>query len=92
MKAPRMNDIKIDWASTKKMRGLAARSQKIKITINIDSDLLSQIRNQAEKGGSPYQSYLNLLLRQALAQKATEETRLARLEKEIALIKKQLAA
>lgn len=87
-----MNDIKIDWASTKKMRGLAARSQKIKITINIDSDLLSQIRNQAKQGGSPYQSYLNLLLRQALSQKATEETRLARLEKEIALIKKQLAA
>ncbi len=92
MKAPNIKDLKIDWEGTKAMRRLAARSKKIKITINIDSDVLSEIRNLAGKGGSPYQSYLNLLLRQALAQKATEEARLDRLEKEVALIKKKIAA
>ncbi len=91
MKPPKL-DLKIDWEGTKRMRKLAARSQKIKITINIDSDILSQIRQRAGKNGSPYQLYLNHLLRETLSQKESEEARLDRLEREVALIKKKLAA
>lgn len=92
MKAPKLSDVKIDWAGTEKMRKLAARSRKIKITINLDSDLLSNLRQLAGKKGTPYQTYMNWLLREAMAQKVSEEERLDRLEKEVALIKKKLAA
>jgi predicted DNA binding CopG/RHH family protein len=87
-----MSDLKIDWEGTKKMRQLAARSRKIKITINLDTDILSQIRKMAAKGGTPYQSYLNWLLRETVNQKTAREDRLDRLEKEVALIKKKIAA
>lgn len=92
MKPPKISDLKIDWVGTKKMRDLAARSRKIKITINLDADVLSQVRKQAAKGGSPYQSYLNWLLRETLSRKSDNENRLDRLEREIALIKKKIAA
>ena len=92
MKPPKLSDLKIDWEGTKKMRQLAAKSRKIKITINLDADILAQIRKQAAKGGTPYQSYLNWLLRETVAQKTVDEGRLDRLEKEVALIKKKLAA
>ncbi len=92
MKEPKLRDLKIDWEGTKRMRRLAARSHKIKITINLDADILSQIRKMASKGGTPYQSYLNWLLRETVTQKASDEDRLDRLEREVALIKKKLAA
>jgi len=92
MKEPRLSDLKIDIEGTRAMRRLMAKNPKIKITINLDTDILSQIRKMAAKGGTPYQSYLNWLLRETLNQKTTEGDRLDRLEKEVALIKKWLAA
>ena len=92
MKPPRLSDIKIDWEGTKRIRKLAAKSRKIKITINLDADVLSQIRKLAAKGETPYQSYLNRLLRETLTQRQSEEDRLDRLEREISIIKKKLAA
>lgn len=68
------------------------RSQKVKITINVDADTLSAVRELAEKGGMPYQTLLNRLLRETVIQKKSEESRLARLEREVNRIKRELAA
>ena len=92
MKQPKLSDLKIDIAGTKAMRRLMARNPKVKITINLDADILSQIRKLAAKGGTPYQSYLNWLLRETVTQKSNNEDRLDRLEQEVAFIKKELAA
>ncbi len=92
MKQPKWSDLKLDKEGTLRMREEMARIQKIKITINLDSDVLDRIRNYANKKGTPYQRYLNALLRQAIKQKTEEESRLDRLEEEIIQLKKKLAA
>ncbi len=69
-----------------------AKVKKAKITINIDLDLLSAARTLAAKTDTPYQVFINQLLRQILAQKSEEKTRLDRLERALSLLKKKIAA
>lgn len=92
MKQPKMSDLRVARVATRLMRARMAKVQKIKITINLDADLLSQIRQLSEKRGTPYQTYLNRLLRETLAHRRGERSRLDRLERELAGIKKKLAA
>lgn len=91
MKQPKLHNLKIDMVGTRRIRE-RMRSQKVKITINVDSDTLSAVRELAEKGGMPYQTLLNRLLRETVILKKSEESRLARLEREVNRIKKELAA
>ncbi|MDV3238437.1 MAG: BrnA antitoxin family protein [Gammaproteobacteria bacterium] len=92
MKQPKMTNLRIDAAGTKKMRSAMQRARSVKITINIDADSLSALRETAERTGVPYQRLLNNILREGLSNQALTEDRLARIEKELARIKKKLAA
>ena len=92
MKEPNWKDLKIDWKGTRRLRRQMAKVQKIKITINLDEDMISAVRKLAAKQGSPYQTYLNWLLRKSVFEKESDESRIDHLERELALIKRKLAA
>jgi uncharacterized protein (DUF4415 family) len=68
----------------------AGGSGKIKITINIDQDILGILRTEAANTGIPYQRLINQLLRKALQQNSTLESRLERLEKRVNKLKRKL--
>jgi len=91
MKQPKMSDLKKDKKGTKAMREAMAKSKKVKITINFDSDILDEIKKLADEIGSPYQTLLNKMVKDSLARKKDEESRLDRLEKEIKALKKKIA-
>jgi predicted DNA binding CopG/RHH family protein len=87
-----MSDLKLNPERTSEIRKLAANSKKIKITINIDQESVEILRKMSSKTGVPYQKLLNQILREGLGKKNKNESRLDRLEREIAIIKKKLAA
>jgi len=92
MKQPKISDLKLDRSGTRRMRSQMAKVQKVKITINLDSDILSDVRQISAKRGTPYQTYLNQLIRETLSRRKQDESRLDRLERELAVIKKKLVA
>ena len=68
---------------------MMTKAKKIKITVNVDEDLLAELRRMADSTGMPYQSLLNRILKEAVMGKKTEGTRLDRLEQEIEMLKKK---
>ena len=93
MKIPKIRDVVINHEGTKKIRELA-KSGKTKITINIDSNSLREIKKLAEKNGASYQKLLNSLLIGALKMGTDlnfNMERLERLEKEVEKLKKKVA-
>lgn len=92
MRQPKMNDIVVDRKGTKRIRAEAARTKKIKITINIDQDSLEALREMAGTTGAPYQKLLNQILKEGLRKRVKSESRLDRLEKELARLKNKIAA
>jgi predicted DNA binding CopG/RHH family protein len=92
MKQPKLNDMKIDAKGTKALRKIMAKTKKVKITINVDEDLLAELRHMAEETGTPYQSLLNRVLKDAVMTKKNEGSRLDRLEREIERLKKKISA
>jgi predicted DNA binding CopG/RHH family protein len=73
MKQPKLSDLKIDVVATKKTRSMTTKAKKVKITINIEEDILNAVRDEAETSGVPYQTSSNhsplhfvLYMRQAL--------------------------
>ena len=91
MKQPKMSDLKYDKAGTEKMRKSMAKTKKVKITINFDANILDEVRAMAEKMGTPYQTLLNKIVKDALIKKNANESRLDRLERELKKLKKQIA-
>jgi predicted DNA binding CopG/RHH family protein len=91
MKQPKMKDLKYNEKKTKKMRESMAQSKKVKITINFDAEILNEIKDMAKEMGSPYQTLLNKIVKDALLEKALKESRLDHLEKELAKLKKKIA-
>ncbi len=92
MKQPKMSDMKIDKVGTRRMRAEMAKAKKVKITINLDSDLLGVLRQMAAERGAPYQSLINRILRQvAMEKKSIDDSRLEKIERELALLKKKIA-
>lgn len=92
MKQPKLSDLKIDTKGTKAMRKMMAKAKKIKITINVDEDLLVELKHMAEETGTPYQSLLNRVLKDAVMTKKVEGSRLDRLEREVERLKKKISA
>jgi predicted DNA binding CopG/RHH family protein len=93
MKQPKLKDVKIDVKGTEKMRSRMAKAKKIKITVNVDEDLLETLKLRSDETGIPYQSLLNRVLRSAMQEQADgESSRLDRLEKDVATLKKKLTA
>jgi predicted DNA binding CopG/RHH family protein len=92
MKQPKLSDLKIDIEGTKALRKMMSKAKKIKITVNVDEDLLTELRLMAEEAGTPYQSLLNKVLKEAVMGKKTEGSRLDRLEREVQKLKKKISA
>ena len=92
MKQPKLSDLRIDTKGTKAMRKMMTKAKKIKITVNLDEDLLTELRHMAEETGTPYQSLLNKVLKDAVMGKKTEGSRLDRLEREVERLKKKISA
>ena len=64
----------------------------VKITINVDADSLAKLKALSADSGVPYQRLLNSILKEGLSKADTVHSRLDRLEKELARVKKTLAA
>lgn len=92
MKQPKLSDLKIDSKGTKALRKMMTKAKKIKITVNVDEDILTELRQMAEEAGTPYQSLLNKVLKDAIMGKKAEGTRLDRLEREVERLKKKISA
>lgn len=92
MKQPKLSDLKIDTKGTKAMRKMMAKAKKIKITVNIEEDLLVELKHMAAETGTPYQSLLNRVLKDAVMSKKDEGSRLDRLEREVERLKKKISA
>ena len=92
MKRTRRQKYEIDWKGTKEIRTAMATQKVIKITINVDARSLASLKKEAEKTGIPYQRLLNSVLKEGIAKRNREDSRLERLEREIAKMKKKLAA
>ena len=83
MREPKLSDLRIDEKVTKKIRDKMEKAKKIKITINLDNDLLSAVKVQAEDSGIPYQILINRLIRKAIIGQMEELNRIAKIEDEI---------
>ncbi len=92
MKQPKLSDLKIDMKGTKAMRKVMAKTKKIKITVNVDEDILVELKQMAKETGTPYQSLLNRVLKDAVMIKKEEGSRLDRIEREIERLKKKISA
>ena len=90
MKQPKLSDLKIDKTGTKALRKAMASSKSVKITINIENDSLTAIKDLASETGIPYQRLLNQLLKEALDKKVQNNDRLDKMEKELSQIKQKL--
>ncbi len=92
MRKPRISDLKVDTAGTRRLRAELAGRGSVKITINVDADSLAKLKALSADSGVPYQRLLNRLLRERLSQADTVHARLDRIEKELARVKKTFAA
>ena len=92
MRKPRIRDVRVDTAGTRKLRAEMAGRASVKITINVDADSLAKLKELSADSGVPYQRLLNSILKERLAKADTVHSRLDRLEKELARVKKTLAA
>ena len=92
MRKPSIRDLKVDTAGTHRLRAEMAGRTNVKITINVDADSLAKLKALSAESGVPYQRLLNSILRDRLATAETVHSRLDRIEKELAWVKKTLAA
>jgi len=92
MKQPKTSVLAVDKKGTKKIREIALKTKRVKITINIDFDSLDALKKLASKSGASYQKLLNQILKEGLNKGNGSEQRLDRLEKELEKIRKKLAA
>jgi uncharacterized protein (DUF4415 family) len=60
--------------SSKKAKGYS-RARKVQKTIRLDEDIVETCQKTAERSGIPYQTLINLILRQYLAEKKSVEIR-----------------
>jgi len=92
MKQPKLNDLTIDHAGTRKLRARLKKAKNIKITINIDERSLTLARKVYGQLGIPYQRILSQVLEEAAINKGESHARLNRIEREIEKLKRQIAA
>lgn len=92
MRKPHIHDITVDIAGTRRLRAEMAGRRSVKITINVDADSLRKLKVLSAESGVPYQRLLNRILKEHLGTADTLATRLDRVERELARVKKTLAA
>ena len=74
------------------MRKAMSKTSSVKITVNIDSETLDELRSLANENGIPYQRLLNQSLKDGLKNKTSIERRVAALEKQVKKLKSEVAA
>jgi len=92
VRKPSICDVKVDTAGTRRLRAEMAGRRSVKITINVDVDSLTRLKKLSAESGVPYQRLLNRILKERLSRTETVHSRLDRIEKELARVKKTLAA
>ena len=92
MKQPKISDLRINRKTTTAVRKQMAASKGVKITINIDADSLDHLRSSAKETGVPYQRILNQVLRDGISKRASAESRLTRIERDLASLRRQIVA
>jgi len=92
VRKPSIRDMKVDTAGTRRLRAKMAGRGSVKITINVDADSLTKLKELSAESGVPYQRLLNGILKERLVKVDTLHSRLDRIEKELARVKKTLAA
>jgi len=92
VRKPRISDVRVDTAGTHRLRAEMAGRASVKITINVDADSLAKLKELSADSGVPYQRLLNSILKERLSKADTVHSRLDRVEKELARVKKTLAA
>jgi len=92
VRKPRIRDVKVDTAGTRRLRAAMAGRGSVKITINVDADSLAKLKALSAESGVPYQRLLNSLLKERLSRAETVHARLDRIERELARVKRRLAA
>jgi len=92
VRKPSIRDMKVDTAGTRRLRAEMAGRGSVKITINVDADSLTKLKELSAESGVPYQRLLNGILKERLVKVDTLHSRLDRIEKELARVKKTLAA
>ena len=92
MRKPKISDLKVDSAGTRKIQAETAKHGSVKITINVDADSLAKLKRLSAESGVPYQRLLNSLLKERLTKASSMHSRLDRVEKELKQVKKKLAA
>jgi predicted DNA binding CopG/RHH family protein len=92
MKKPNLKNLKLDAAETKRIHKSMALQRSIKITININSEILAKLKDIAEESGIPYQRLINRILAENLSSKLSNNSeRLDRVERELAALKRKIA-
>jgi predicted DNA binding CopG/RHH family protein len=92
VRKPTIRDMNVDTTGTRRLRAAMAGRGSVKITINVDADSLAKLKELSAESGVPYQRLLNSILKERLATTDTVQSRLDRIEKELARVKKTLAA
>ena len=92
MRKPSIRDMKVDTAGTRRIRAEMAGRGSVKSTINVDADSLTKLSELSAESAVPYQRLLNSILKERLVKADTLRSRLDRIEKELARVKKTLAA
>jgi predicted DNA binding CopG/RHH family protein len=92
MRKPRINDVSVDTAGTRRLRADMAAHRSVKITINVDADSLAKLKELSAESGVPYQRLLDGILKERLAKADTVHARLDRIGRELARVKKSRAA
>ena len=68
-----MKKKEFNFKSAKRGARLDPQTTKIAVTTRLDPDVLSWLREQAEKKGIPYQTLMNSLLKEAMQQPLDSE-------------------
>lgn len=92
MRKPNLKNLKVDESETKQIRTAMAHQKSIKITININAETLEKLKQIADESGVPYQRLINRTLAESLATRTNPNSRLDRIEKELAALKRKIAA
>jgi hypothetical protein len=92
MRQPKLNDLTIDAAGTRKLRSQLTKTKRIKITINIDEQSLTFLRKVSRQSAPPYLRLLNQVLKQRTTYTGETRARLDRIERELKKLKRQIAA
>ena len=92
MRKPHIREMRVDAAGTRRIRAEVAARKSVKITINVDADSLTKLKALSAESGVPYQRLLNGILKERLVTTDTLTSRLDRVERELARVKKTLAA